>query len=69
MKKSDKKFLNSLIEGYHIEKEHVKTVKGNKVTTARIALDHLEEDSHYYDKLARCVEKKPHKKGNLKRVS
>ena len=70
MKTSDKKFLTSLIAGYHIEKEHKKTVSGNKVTTARIALDHIEEDPNYYRKLAQCVEKPTaHQRGKMRRIS
>lgn len=56
--KDDKKFLNALVFGYNIEKEHIKTVGGKRTTIARIALDHLDEDPNYYKKLAKMEKKK-----------
>jgi ribosomal protein L30E len=52
------KFEKSLVLGYRTEKEHKKTVKANKVIIARIALDHLEEDRNYYQKLAKMEKRK-----------
>jgi len=61
MKSSDKEFLNAFVLGYHVEKEHIKTVGGKKTTIARIALDHLDEDPNYYRKLAKVERKKMRK--------
>jgi hypothetical protein len=52
------KFEKDIVLGYRIEKEHKKTVKANKITMARIALDHLEEDRNYYQKLAKMEKRK-----------
>lgn len=58
LKESEKyvDFLNKLKDGFNVEKEHSKTVGDNPITIARIALDHLEEDMDYYEKLKK-VEK------------
>ena len=39
------------LKGYSVEMEHADTVGGDKVTIAKIVLDHLAEDVRYYDKL------------------
>lgn len=39
------------IEGCEHEMEHAATVDGDKITIAKIALDHLREDAEYYRKL------------------
>ena len=39
------------IAGCNHEMEHIETVGGNRLTIARIALDHLREDPNYYQKL------------------
>lgn len=39
------------IEGCEHEMEHAATVDGDKLTIAKIALDHLREDAEYYRKL------------------
>lgn len=38
--------------GISVEQEHAETVGGDQATIARIALDHLREDPHYYTHLA-----------------
>lgn len=41
------------LKGFEVEQEHADTVGGDKVTIAKIVLDHLEEDVEYYTKLER----------------
>jgi len=41
------------VKGCDHELEHWQTVGGNPITIARIALDHLREDTDYYKKLER----------------
>ena len=41
------------LKGFEVEQEHANTVGGDKVTIAKIVLDHLEEDVEYYTKLER----------------
>ena len=40
-------------KGFEVEHEHADTVGGDKVTIAKIVLDHLAEDADYYTKLER----------------
>lgn len=42
---------DEFIAGVNEEMEHADTVDGDMETIAQIALDHLEEDDHYYSKL------------------
>jgi hypothetical protein len=44
---SEDVFIEQLLKGIAVEKEHT----NNLIQRARIALDHLEEDALYYDKL------------------
>lgn len=46
------------IKGCDHELEHWKTVNGNPIIIARIALDHLREDPRYYQKLEKMEHEK-----------
>jgi hypothetical protein len=46
-------FFKTLKHGFDVELEHAHTVGHDPITVARIVLDHLEEDQHYYKKLAK----------------
>lgn len=44
--------LDELLKGLNVELEHQELTGGDLMMTAQIALDHLNEDPEYYDKLA-----------------
>lgn len=48
---------NQFEMGMNVEKEHNDITHGNKDMTAKIVMVHLKEDSKYYDKLKKLVEK------------
>ena len=50
--------LREYLKGYAAEMEHANITGGNPVTTARIALVHLEENPRYYSLLDQYVEGK-----------
>ena len=50
--------LREYLKGYAAEMEHANVTGGDPVTTARIALVHIDENPRYYSLLEKYVEKK-----------
>ena len=51
---NEKLFWEQFKMGFEVEKEHMDTVKGDYITVARIVLDQLSEDEHYYTKIKKA---------------
>lgn len=51
--------VDQFSKGMKVESEHGGTLRWNKITTAKIVLDHLEEYSDYYDRLEKIENQIP----------